>query len=63
MSEPASLKFQRDILSRIEYFRKEFDLTYESAIGVLDIVKYRLLVEANFDRREEADEIEDSNET
>lgn len=62
MSEPASLKFQRDILSRIEYFRKEFDLTYESAIGVLDIVKYRLLVEANFDRREEADEIEDSSE-
>jgi len=63
VSEPASLKFQRDILSRIEYFRKEFDLTYEAAIGVLDIVKYRLLVEANFDRREEADEIEDSNET
>lgn len=62
MNEPASLKFQRDVLSRLEYFRKEFDLTYEAAIGVLDIVKYRLLVEANFDRREQADEKETNDE-
>lgn len=62
MTEPASLKFQREILSNIEYFRKEFDLTYEAAIGVLDIVKHRLLVEANFDRREEEDEKGDADE-
>ena len=62
MTEPASLKFQREILSNIEYFRKEFDLTYEAAIGVLDIVKHRLLVEANFDRREEEDETGDADE-
>ena len=47
MAERASVHFQRELLQRIEYFRKEYSLTYEAAIGVLDIIKYRLLEEAN----------------
>ena len=29
----------------VDYFRKEYNLTYAEAIGCLDIIKHRLLVE------------------
>ena len=47
MRKYSSLHFQKAILRQLDYFTREYSLTYEEAIGVLDIVKHRLLNEAN----------------
>jgi hypothetical protein len=38
-------KFKEAIESQIEYFRREFDLTYSEAIGVLEMCKLDLYQE------------------
>ena len=45
MSKETTAKFALDIGGRLDYFRDEFEMTYAEAIGVLDIVKHRLLEE------------------
>ncbi len=55
-------KFESDIRERIEYFRKEFDLSYREAIGVLEIVKFELLSEM-LDDDDEAEDWKKGDET
>lgn len=38
--------FHDDVVRLLDRYREEFDLSYAEAIGVLDMVKHRLLVEA-----------------
>lgn len=37
---------QDDLVSRIDYFRSEFRVTYSEVIGVLELIKFDLLIEA-----------------
>ena len=38
--------FEREIRNQVEYFRREFTLTYTEAVGVLELVKGDIIREA-----------------
>ena len=46
MSKEAAKCFHEGLESSLEYCRHEFDLTYSEAIGVLELFKFDLLMEA-----------------
>ena len=39
MTVSATNKFQVELWNIVEYFRREFDLTYAEVIGVLEMIK------------------------
>lgn len=55
MTAESATKFEIEICRIIDYFRDEFDLTYNEAIGILQTVSWRL----NQGAYEEQDEEED----
>lgn len=38
-------RFVKAIEERIDYFRREYDLTYAEAVGCMEIIKYDLMRE------------------
>lgn len=57
MSDPLEQieMFNMEITSRCEYYRKEFDLSLEAMIGVLETVKHDLLTSYDIDFIEDID--------
>ncbi len=43
--ETAATCFLHELELKVEYFRVEFDLTYAEAIGCLELIKQRLVME------------------
>ena len=55
-------KFLNDIESRVDYFRKEFELTYLEAIGALTHIATMLSIEVNDRERERGDKNDEEKE-
>jgi len=49
---PACDNFREEVERVVDYFRREFSLTYSEAVGVLEMVKFDLLQESTDDNQE-----------
>ena len=57
MTAESSQKFGNELRRVVDYFREEFEVTYNEAIGVLQALSWQLIQEAAADdEKEETDE-------
>lgn len=52
MSKKGIEALSESIEDRIDYFRKEFDMTYGEVVGVLEFIKFSMLRESFEDKEE-----------
>jgi len=45
MSEKYSTRLYETIMKTLDYFRKEYNLTYAEVIGVIEIIKHTVILE------------------